>query len=146
MCPQHMEIEEREIPGLDLLPVTEWEIPTQRKCIPSDIQLAIAVSIPVVRVSREICDKQIGKHGWLRPFFDDFDNVLTEWEILVPSSEDLWLILQHVELPGSNWEVALLTVIGRDRSHSLNLVSMHKRKESYFQRQCAEPRAIVRRR
>jgi len=136
----------KRILGIEVLPITVWEAPYERKTLPLSIQLLLNAPIPVLRVPITIHLKQTSdaKHLWLRPLFDDLDALLQDWEIIVPLEGRVWRILQHVALPVTGERAALMTVVGVDLSGSYNLVSMHKRTEAFFQRQLRDDNAILR--
>jgi hypothetical protein len=130
-----MEESENEISGLHLLPVLDWEIAEQRKIIPGDLQRIIGASTRILRVPADVHEKETtGKHRLLVNMYYELSRILVNWEYWCSYPEqNKWRIMQIVE-DESGKCFPLLTVIGKDRNESHNLISMHRRDDSYFKR------------
>lgn len=121
----------------ELLPVTDWEVPERRVVIPDDLQMVIGLPVPVLRVSRNIHEKQMTKHVDSRAYYERLSDILVGWSCWrqkvdqrgVPLDE--WEIVQFIREGSEEWP--LLTALGLDTSGSWNLITNH-RKNDRFQR------------
>lgn len=109
----------------------EWEVAERRIFLPSDLQFILGAPTDIVRVRREIDLKQRTKHADTLWCYERLSALLLDWEYVrsVPIHQK-WEIARFVrDREGAYWP--LLTVIGKDRTGSYNLVSSHRKNERW---------------
>lgn len=120
------------------LPIQEWEVPERRLSLPADLQRLIGCSAPVVRVRKEIDEKLRTKHPATRFIYDQLSEYLVFWEewraVEAKDGGPRWQIFQHIPDERRGKVYAHMTVIGIDREGSVNLISSHRRDESFLRR------------
>jgi hypothetical protein len=114
-----------------VLPIRDWEIPEHRKIMPIELQTLVGAASTILRVERhawevvqppplgvkvnrngDAAEGDIGKHFSTRPYFDNFDRLISEWRWYgrspkSPADEDRWEIYIPVDERKS-----LLIIIG----------------------------------
>jgi hypothetical protein len=111
--------------------VLEWELAERRIILPSDLQFFLGAPTSIIRVRREIDHKQRVKHADTLWCYEHLSALLLHWEyVRFVHVHMKWEIAQWVTDPaGAHWP--LLTVIGKDRTGSYNLVSSHRKNERW---------------
>lgn len=135
--------------GESVLAVTEWEIADRRVVVPADLQLLIRLPVPVLRVSRNVHEKQLTKHADTRVFYERLSEILGEWSFYRQKMDEggrpipEWEIVQFVSTEDGAWP--LVTALGIDTSGSWNLITNHRKNER-FRRRLLEGRTDFRKR
>ena len=119
------------------LPITDWEVPDQRKVLPREIQLFVGSPHPVILVPVEIHLKQLTKHAVSRPMYDDFAHQISQWRHRgfkdFGNGDVRWSFVMRTTTP-SGGSSPYMFVIARRGDGSFTLVSGHYRTESYIRR------------
>ena len=127
--------EDSDDSGLDALPLLDWEVGHARKHIPDEIRDRIGAKSNWLRVPPDIHYKESqGKHHRFAWLYERFDELIETWSLFgkVPG-EDKWRVI--VYQTGSTARlVPYLIIIARDKNGSFNLVSFHRREESFVRR------------
>ena len=129
-----------ELPGY-----ARWELPTQRKYMPLDLQLVLGASSGIIRIDQNAYDKHtIGKHPESHSYLRDLDAVLEQWEWVrpTPSGGGKWEIYIEIDDPGVPW---VLIVLGQSRG-GVNLVSIHLPRAGTVRNRLAQPGFVKRKR
>lgn len=107
------------------LPAYEpWELPTQRKYMPSSLQRLLQTKSRIIRVDQNAYDKHTtGKHPESHIYLKELDSVLEQWMWVrpAPSGGAKWEVYVEIDDPGVRW---VLVVLGASRG-GINLVSIH---------------------
>lgn len=122
----------------DSLPLTDWEVPERRVVIPSSLQASIGLPVPILRVSRNIDNKQLNKHADVREHHERLSERLVTWSHWRQKAVDQ-------DNPNDEWEVViviyeedrvwpLLVAFGTDKSGSLNLITSHRKNDRFLRR------------
>lgn len=126
--------------GGDELPVMEWEVASERRIVPDDIVDIIGASSPVARVDVDTARKQPRKHRQTIDQWNDFDNVIRDWEWwrkqspeeARDSAYERWQFVQTIvddDTPGG-WP--LLTVLEKQPDGTIKVVTSHRRRDSFW--------------
>jgi hypothetical protein len=118
-------------------PLAAWELPERRFRLPADLQRRIGAQHAVVRVAIEI-DEKMKRHSYVTDLYVNLTETIAEWqqisEVHMESSEVRWRVIRQIEEPHSGKTWPLLIVLGKARDGGCNLVSMHRRNQSFVDR------------
>lgn len=107
----------------DELPECAWEIVSQRKHLPNELQQYLGLPTGTLRVSRQVDKKIRLQHVSDLALYEALDGLLRRWghAIRDPSSTDTWQI--YIPIDEKHW---LAVIFGKDRANSYNLISVFR--------------------
>src|SRR5665811_1577711 len=123
----------------DDLPVVDWEVVEERKRVPDDVQELTSAISPVVRVDRDTSAKQARKHRATHRYYEQFDEVLAEWEYVRKQKTEesragvgvRWQFVQFIGSAADEDRWPLLTVLERLDDGTLKLITTHRRQKNW---------------
>ena len=98
------------------IPVTEWELPERRVVLPSDLQFALGIRVPVLRWDREKYETVASQHRRDLHVIESLSAYLARWEYLGEEVEEYagnYRVLFRDE-PGRWYAASMGTLQGSD--------------------------------
>ena len=128
---------------IDLPGYAPWELPTQRKHMPDDLQAAMSAHNREIRVDQRAYDKHTtGAHPESFVYMRELNELLHQWTHVRPSRQggNKWEIYVEVNDPAVPW---VLVVLGESRG-GYNLVSIHLPRAGTVRNRLRQPGVIRR--
>ncbi len=125
--------------GEEELPVSDWEVPEERRIVPRDIVEIMGARSPIARVDVGTVNKQARKHRGSIQQWIAFDDMIRDWqkhrkqdpEESRPTSLLRWQFVQLIvddETP-DGWP--LLTVLELQTDDTIKIITSHRRRPSF---------------
>lgn len=123
------------------LPVSEWEVPTERRVVPRDIVEIMDARSPIALVDVGTANKQARKHRNSIQQWTAFDGTIQNWQMQRkqppgesrPSAFDRWQFVQIIVDDETPPDWPLLTVLERQPDGTIKIITSHRRRPSYLE-------------